>query len=72
MKLVASKHVRMTKAGWVGILVMVEGSGGAHAAHPEYRSEPEIHYSLAYGWCVRNEKIFNGEYVVVNDRILVR
>ena len=64
MKLVASKHVRMTKEGWVGILVMKEG--------PEYKSEPEIHYSLAYGWCVRNEKIFNGEYVVVNDRIVVR
>lgn len=64
MQLVKSKHVRMTKAGWVGILVMREG--------PEYKSEPEIHYSLAYGWCERQERIFNGEYVVVLDKILVR
>lgn len=68
MKLVKSKHVRITKDGWVGILVMVQGSG----AQPEYRSEPERLYSLAYGWCLRQEKIFNGEYTVVQDKILVR
>ncbi len=65
-KLVSSKHVRMTKNGWVGILVMEEGG-----SYPEYRSDPEIYYSLAYDWCVRHEKIINGEYVVVNGRILV-
>lgn len=63
MKLVKSKHVRITKDGWVGILVMVQG--------PEYRSDPERVYSLAYGWCERQEKIFNGNYVVIQDKILV-
>ena len=63
MQLVKSKHVRMTKAGWIGVLVLtnnrIHTSGSEHC------------YSSAYSWCIQESKILSGEYIMVNGKMIV-